>query len=63
MSRIQISARLNPVQLKRAQKVLAAKTPSEAIQRALDLVTEKGVHDEVVRKYSGVGAANAFEKD
>ncbi len=63
MTRVQVSARLNPVQLKRAQKALAAKTASEAIQRALDLVTEKSVHDEVIRKYSGAGAPDAFEKD
>ncbi len=63
MTRVQVSARLNPIQLKRAQKALAAKTPSEAIQRALDLVTEKSVHDKVIRKYSGAGATDAFEKD
>jgi hypothetical protein len=63
MTRVQVSARLNPAQLKQAQKALAAKTASEAIQRALDLVTEKTIHDKVVRKYSGVGAADAFEKE
>ena len=63
MTRVQVSVRVNPAQLKRAQKALAAKTSSETIQRALDLVTEKAVHDGVVRKYSGVGAPDAFGKD
>jgi hypothetical protein len=63
MTRVQISARLNPAQLKRAQKTLGAKTASETIQKALDLVTEKAAHDMVIRKYSGVGAPDAFEKD
>ena len=63
MTRVQISARLNPAQLKQAQKTLGAKTASETIQKALDLVTEKAAHDRVLRKYSGVGAPDAFEKD
>ena len=63
MTRIQVSARLNPAQLKRAQKALGARTTSETIQKALELVTEKAAHDRVVRRYSGVGASDAFEKN
>lgn len=63
MALVQISARVDRVQLKRAQKALAAKTTSETIQRALDLVTEKGAHDRVVRRYSGAGPAEAFDED
>ncbi len=59
----QVSARLDPVQLKRAQKALSAKTTSETIQKALDLVTEKAAHDWVIRRYSGVGTPKAFGKD
>ena len=63
MAHIQVSVRLNPVQLKRARKALAAKSVSETLQKALDLVTEKAAHDQVIRRYSGVGAADAFDKD
>ena len=63
MALVQISARVNPAQLKRAQKALAAKTTSETIQKALDLVIEKAAHDRVVRRYSGAGGPNAFQKD
>ena len=63
MALVQISARVNPVQLKRAQKALAAKTTSETIQKALDMVTEKAAHDRVVRRYSGVGRPDAFKED
>jgi hypothetical protein len=63
MALVQISARVNPAQLKRAQKALAAKTTSETIQKALDLVTEKAAHDRVVRRHSGVGRSNAFKED
>jgi hypothetical protein len=63
MALIQVSARVNPVQLRRAQKVLRTKTTSETIQRALDVVTEKAAHDWVIQRYSGVGTPDAFEKD
>jgi hypothetical protein len=62
MTLVQVSARVDPVQLKRARKALAARTTSETIQRALDMVTEKAAHDRVIRKYSGVGRADAFKE-
>jgi hypothetical protein len=60
MRRVRVSARLSPVQLKRAQKALATKTTTETIQKALELVTEKVAHDQVIRRYSGVGGPDAF---
>jgi hypothetical protein len=63
MAFIQVSARLNPVQLRRAPKALGAKTTSETLQRALDLVTGKAVHDRILLCYSGVGKPDAFGKD
>ena len=62
MALVQVSARVDPVQLRRARRALAARTTSETIQRALDLVAEKAAHDRVVRKYSGVGRADAFKE-
>jgi hypothetical protein len=53
---------LNLAQLRRAKKLLAARTTSEAIQIALDLVTEKALHDKVVRRFSGVGSRHAFRE-
>lgn len=63
MPLIQVSARLDPVQLRRAQKALGAKTTSETLQRALDLVTEKAAHDRIIQRYSGVGKPDAFGED
>jgi hypothetical protein len=63
MALVQVSARVDPAQLERARKALAAKTTSETIQRALDLVTEKAAHDRVVRRYGGVGRPDAFRED
>ena len=62
MALVKISARLNADQLKRAQKLLATKTATETIQKALDLITQKAVHDEVIRRYSGVGTPDAFKE-
>lgn len=61
MASIRVSARLNPIQLRRTQKALGAKTTSETLQRALDLVTEKAEHDRVLQRYSGVGKSDAFD--
>jgi hypothetical protein len=63
MPRVQVTARLDSSQLKRARKALRARTTTETLQRALDLVTEKVAHDEVIQEYSGVGSPNAFEED
>jgi hypothetical protein len=62
MSRIQVSARLNPDKLRSAKKALGTKTTSETIQKALDLVTEKADHDWVIERYSGVGKPDAFKQ-
>ena len=62
MALSQVSARLNLAQLRRAKKALGAKTTSETLQRALDLVTEKAVHDRIIQRYSGVGKPDAFGK-
>ena len=61
MALVQVSARLNSDKLKRAKKALGAKTTSETIQKALDLVTEKATHDWVIQRYSAVGKRDSFE--
>jgi hypothetical protein len=63
MALIRVSVRVNPIQLRRAQKALGAKTTSETLQRALDLGTEKAVHDRILQRYSGVGKPDAFGDD
>lgn len=63
MALVQVSARLNPAQLRRARKALGTKTTSETLQRALDLVTEKAEHDRILQRYSGVGKPDAFGED
>ena len=60
MALVQVSARPNSDQLKRAKKALGTKTTSETIQKALNLVTEKAAHDWVIQRYSAVGKRDAF---
>ncbi len=63
MAQMRISVRVNARQLRKAQKALCARTTSETIQKALDIVTEKAAHDRVVRRYSGAGRPDAFSED
>ncbi len=60
MTLIRVSARLDSIRLRRARKALGARMTSETLQRALDLVTEKAVHDRILQRYSGVGKPDAF---
>ena len=62
MELVQVSVRLSPVQLKRAQRALRTKTTSETVKKALDFVAEKAVHDAIIRRYSGVGRPDAFQE-
>ena len=55
--------RVNAIQLEKAQKALAARTTTETVQKALDLVAEKAAHDRVIRRYSGAGTPDAFKED
>lgn len=60
MAKSQVTVRLDKGQLARAQRVLGAKTATEAIERALALATEKAAHDAILRRYSGVGRKDSF---
>ena len=61
MATRRVSLRLEEKQLKRAGQYLKTRNPSETVRAALDLVAEKAAHEQVVRKYSGVGDADAFK--
>lgn len=60
MSKAQVTVRLDKSRLARARKLLSARTSAEAIEKALDLATEKALHDAIVRKYGGVGRKGSF---
>ncbi len=60
MSKSQVTVRLDRKQLVRAKKALGAETVTETIEQALALATEKGYHDTIIRKYSGVRRKHSF---
>ncbi len=60
MIKSQVTVRLDRSKLARARKLLGVDTVTETIERALALVTEKAVHDAIIRKYSGVGRKGSF---
>lgn len=60
MAKSQVTVRLDKGQLSRAQRVLGARTVTEAIERALALATEKAAHDAILRRYSGAGRKDSF---
>lgn len=60
MSKSQVTVRLDREHLAKARKALGTQTVTETIEAALALATEKGKHDSVIRKYSGVGRKDSF---
>ena len=60
MPKSQVTVRLDKSQLAKAQKALGSVTVTETIEQALALVTEKAIHDSIIRKYSGVGKKDSF---
>ena len=60
MPKSQVTVRLDKGQLARARKALGVETVTEAIERALDLATEKASHNTIIRRYSGVGKKESF---
>ena len=61
MAKISVTTQVEEKQLRRASRYLKTRRPSETVKAALDFVAEKAAHEQVVRKYSGVGQTNAFE--
>ena len=61
MAKRSVTARVEEQQLHRVGRYLKTRRPSETIKAALDFVAEKLAHEQVVRKYSGVGQPDAFK--
>ena len=61
MAKRSVTTQVEEKQLRRAGRYLKTRRPSETIKAALDFVAERAAHDQVVRKYSGVGQPNAFQ--
>ncbi len=61
MAKRSVTAQVEEKQLRRASRYLKTRHPSETLKAALDFVAEKSAHEQVVRKYSGVGQPDAFQ--
>ena len=61
MAKRNVTTRVEEKQLRRAGRYLKTRSPAETVKAALDFVAEKAAHEQVVRKYSGVGRADAFQ--
>ena len=61
MAKRSFATQVEEKQLRRPSRYLKTRRPSETIKAALDFVAERAAHEQVVRKYSGVGQPNAFQ--
>jgi len=61
MAKRSVTAQVEEKQLRRAGRYLKTRRPAETLKAALDFVAEKAAHEQVVRKYSGVGQPDAFQ--
>jgi hypothetical protein len=61
MAKRSVTAQVEEKQLRRAGRYLKTRHPAETMKAALDFVAEKAAHEQIVRKYSGVGQSDAFQ--
>jgi hypothetical protein len=61
MAKRSVTTKVEEKQLRRASRYLKTRRPSDTVKAALDFVAEKAAHEQVVRKYSGIGRPNAFQ--
>ena len=61
MAKRSVTAQVEEKQLRQASRYLKTRRPAETLKAALDFVVEKAAHEQVVRKYSGVGQPDAFQ--
>ena len=61
MAKGQISVRVDPTLVRQAQRVLKARTKTQAIERSLATVVELERHRRVIRRFSGTGRPDDFQ--
>jgi hypothetical protein len=59
--RVRKNMDMNPAKLRAAQKVLGAKSETETIERALDLVLGRARFDDALTRISALGGFRAYE--
>lgn len=61
MAKRSVTTKVEDKQLRRAGRYLKTRRACDTVRAALDFVAEKAAHEQIVRKYSGVGQPDAFQ--
>ena len=62
MAKVQMSLRVDPVLVRKAQRALRARTKTEVVERALSAVVEIAEHRRLIRQFSGTGKPSDFRE-
>jgi len=60
MARLQISLRIPPELVRKAQKVLGVRSKTEVVERALAALVELDKHRRLIRRFSGTARPDDF---
>ena len=60
MAKLELSLRVDPRLVRRAQRVLGARTKTEVVERSLAAVVEIERHRRLIRRFSGKGRSDDF---
>lgn len=60
MAKLQMSLRVDPALVRKAQKALGVKSKTEVVERSLAAVIELDRHRRLVRRFSGTGRPDDF---
>lgn len=60
MAKLQLSLRVDPALVRRAQRLLGVRTKTEVVERSLAAVVEMERHRRLIRRFSGKGRPDDF---
>jgi hypothetical protein len=60
MGKLQLSLRVDPLLVRRAQRLLGARTKTEVVERSLATIIEMERHRRLIRRFSGKGRSDDF---
>lgn len=60
MAKLQMSLRVDPALVRKAQKALGVKSKTEVVERSLAAVVELDRHRRLIRRFSGTGRPDDF---
>jgi predicted transcriptional regulator len=62
MGKIQLSLRVDPDLVRKAQRVLGARSKTAVVERSLAAVVELEQHRRLIRRFSGTGKPDDFRR-